>query len=67
MVGIYSNNALEFGYSNVGKEINAGKIGYGVLTANTLDIVGAGNSNTSRKVKIWAEGGSELTGSLAID
>jgi hypothetical protein len=67
LIGIYGNNALEFGYTNVGKDINAGKIGYGVLTTNTLDIVGAGNSNTSRKVKIWAEGGSELTGSLSIN
>jgi hypothetical protein len=67
LIGIFGNNALEFGYSIVGKEASAGKIGYGIFTANTLDIVGAGNSYSNRKVKVWAEGGSEITGSLAIN
>jgi hypothetical protein len=66
LLGIYGNNALEFGYGVVGKEVNAGKIGYGSITPSTLDIFGAGSSNTNRKVKIWAEGGAEITVSLTI-
>lgn len=67
LVGIYGNNALEFGYGIVGKEASAGKIGYGLFTPNTLDIVGAGNSYQTRKVKVWAEGGTVLNGDVAVD
>ena len=66
LLGIYGTNSLEFGYGVVGKEVNAGKIGYGAITPNTLDIVGAGSNNTNRKVKIWAEGGTEISGLLTI-
>ncbi len=67
LVGIYGNKALEFGYGVAGKEVSAGKIGYGLFTPNTLDIVGAGgNFYGSRKVKVWAEGGSEFTGNVDV-
>jgi hypothetical protein len=67
LVGIYGNKALEFGYGIVGKEVSAGKIGYGLFTPNTLDIVGAGgNFYGSRKVKVWAEGGSEFSGNVDV-
>jgi hypothetical protein len=67
LVGIHGNKALEFGYGVVGKEVSAGKIGYGLFTPNTLDIVGAGgNFYGSRKVKVWAEGGSEFNGNVDV-
>ena len=67
LVGIYGNKALEFGYGVLGKEVSAGKIGYGLFTPNTLDIVGAGgNFYGSRKVKVWAEGGSEFNGNIDV-
>jgi hypothetical protein len=52
----------EFGQGVSGKEGNAGKIGYGTFTANTLDIVGAGNSSPARRIKLWAEGGLTVQG-----
>ena len=57
-------NTLEFGGGVAGKEANAGKIGYRTFTIDALDIVGAGSSTTDRKVKIYAEGGTTLTGPL---
>jgi hypothetical protein len=58
---------LEFG-AGVGKERNAGKIGYGTFTANTLDVVGAGShpAGADRKVKIWSEGGLSVAGPLSV-
>ena len=52
-VSIRTSGILEFGYGVVGKEVSAGKMGYGVFTTDVLDIVGAGNSAGSRTVKIW--------------
>ncbi|NDA63562.1 MAG: hypothetical protein EBX50_16230 [Chitinophagia bacterium] len=49
--GFGSGTMLEFGYGVVGKELNAGRIGYATFTANTLDILGGGTSY--RTVKIW--------------
>lgn len=57
-------NTLEFGAGVSGKEVQAGKIGYGVFTPDTLDIVGAGTTPTTRKVKIFAEGGLTVTGGI---
>lgn len=48
------------------KEASAGKIGYGTFTADTLDIVGAGNSVAARKIKMWAEGGMILAGTFRV-
>ncbi|MBK9735081.1 MAG: hypothetical protein IPO92_09005 [Saprospiraceae bacterium] len=66
-VGIRNSNKLEFGKGILGKEANAGTIGYKRFS-DALDIIGAGNNTdlTDRKVKIWAEGGSTLTGKLDI-
>jgi hypothetical protein len=52
-VGITASNVLEFGQGVAGKEVNAGKIGYGTFTTGTLDILGAGTAANSRNVKIW--------------
>ncbi len=65
-VKITSSNRLEFGSDVAGKEPNAGKIGYEAFTPDTLDIVGAGDTATTRKVKIHAEGGTEFTGGIRV-
>ena len=62
--GILNNNTLEFGRGIAGKEVNAGKIGYGTFDANMLDIVGGGTSGSTRAIKIYAEGGTTMTGAL---
>jgi hypothetical protein len=50
---IYGNNSLEFGYG-LGKEFNAGKLGYQLFTPNnSLDIVGAGTTAGDRSIKLW--------------
>lgn len=65
-VKIDSINTLEFGAGLPGKEANAGKIGYATFTTATLDIVGAGNSFATRKIKFWNEGGATFTGNVGI-
>ncbi|HZV68416.1 MAG TPA: hypothetical protein VFG10_02700 [Saprospiraceae bacterium] len=62
---IGSSNTLELGAGIPGKDNSAGKIGYQTFTPDALDIVGAGTSG-NRKVKIWAEGGTTLTGNVTI-
>ncbi|MCC7374469.1 MAG: tail fiber domain-containing protein [Verrucomicrobiales bacterium] len=59
-------NTLEFGAGVAGKNPDAGRVGYQVFTGDALDIVGAGTSGLNRKVKIWAEGSSEFTGSVNV-
>lgn len=56
-------NVIEFGGGVAGKEIHAGKIGYGTFTPNTLDIVGAGTNGADRKIRLFAEGGLQVDGS----
>jgi hypothetical protein len=58
---------LEFGAGVVGKEPNAGKIGYQTFTVDALDIVGAGTSGSNRKVQIFSEGGTTIGGSLTVN
>jgi hypothetical protein len=65
-VAIRTNNFLQFGAGLAGQEINAGKIGYENFSGDSLDIVGAGTTNTPRKIKFWAEGGANFTGNLGI-
>lgn len=65
-VKLEGSNAFEFGGGVAGKETNAGKIGYHSFTADALDIVGAGSSTLDRKVKLYAEGGTILTGPINI-
>jgi cytoskeletal protein CcmA (bactofilin family) len=60
------SNALEFGAGVNGKQVDAGKIGYQTFTTDALDIVGAGNAGTNRKIKFWAEGGATFNGSLNV-
>jgi Protein of unknown function (DUF1566) len=62
---IQGSNAIEFGAGET-KEMNAGKIGYQTFTAGALDIVGAGTTVATRKVNIFAEGGTTFNGSATI-
>jgi hypothetical protein len=41
-VGIYENSVLDFGEGYGGQASDSGRIGYDYLSANALDIVGAG-------------------------
>jgi len=59
-------NALELGGGVAGKEFNAGKIGYQTFSGNALDIVGAGPDAASRRVQIYAEGGTTVLGAAGI-
>lgn len=51
-LGLDNQGYLDFGLNVAGRETNAGKMGYALLTANTLDLVGAGTVAGSRNVKI---------------
>ena len=63
-LGISNNRVLEFGFGVSGKEQSAGKIGYGTFSGDSLDIVGAGTTNTNRKIKFYSEGGAFFNGPL---
>jgi hypothetical protein len=65
-IGIHGTNALEFGYTVAGKEVNAGKIAYNGFGTSALALVGAGTLNTNRKIHMFAEGGATIDGSLAL-
>lgn len=65
-VGIIGSNFIEFGYKVDNKQKDAGKIGYGTWMSDALNIVGAGESQSSRKVQIYAEGGTAFTGLISV-
>ncbi|MBL9136265.1 MAG: tail fiber domain-containing protein [Verrucomicrobiales bacterium] len=60
-------NTLEFGAGVAGKQADAGRVGYQVFSGDALDVVGAGTSGLNRKVKFWAEGGSDFSGSVNVN
>jgi hypothetical protein len=62
-VGIAGGNVLEFG-RGLTKQADAGKIGYGTFTAGALNIVGAGTTGLDRKVFIYSEGGTTVSGPM---
>lgn len=64
-VRIPGTNVLELGAGVAGKEGSAGKIGYQTFSTG-LDIIGAGTLGTNRKIKMWAEGGTEFNGRVGI-
>jgi len=67
-IKIDNTSYLEFGAGISGKEGNAGKIAYQLFTADALDIIGAGTDvPNSRKIKLWAEGGSYFNGSIEVN
>ncbi|MEZ4434302.1 MAG: hypothetical protein R3F65_18000 [bacterium] len=53
---------LDLGAAVAGRQVDAGKIGYGTFEADTLGIVGAGATQPTRKVTIWSEGGLSVRG-----
>jgi hypothetical protein len=61
------NGILDLGINQPGREANAGKIGYGTFDTGSLCIVGAGNDGSSRRVTIWAEGGTQIRGNVSIN
>ena len=52
-IKVNQNNHVEFGTGVVGKEVNAGKMGYGMFTGGAVDIVGGGKDAANRKVVVW--------------
>jgi hypothetical protein len=60
-VKIDGANTLEFGAGVVGKEANAGKIGYRAFSNDALDIIGAG-TGSNRVVRVYAESGLGVNG-----
>lgn len=65
-VRITGNNSLDLGFGLAGKETNAGRIGYGLFTSNTVDFVGGGTNPADRRIRFWAEGGSSFTGGASF-
>ena len=65
-LGITGSNVVEFG-QGVTKGFANGIIGYRTYSSG-LDIVGAGTSPTyaDRRITLWAEGGTSLTGGLTV-
>ncbi|MBE9009099.1 hypothetical protein IQ250_02645 [Pseudanabaenaceae cyanobacterium LEGE 13415] len=63
-LGIRDSGTLELGVGVRGKEENAGKLAYQLFTNNALDIVGAGTNSGNRRIKFWAESGSEFSGAV---
>lgn len=61
---VTGNNVLEFGFGVPNKEGSAGMIGYDVFGASGLSIVGGGETGASRKLNLFAEGGTTMTGPL---
>ena len=51
-LNIPDGRMIHFGYDVVGKESNAGKMGYAIFSSD-FDIVGAGTSGTNRTVRIY--------------
>ncbi len=56
-LGVGSTNIIEFGQGVATKNADSGKIGYGTFSGDSLDIVGAGNSQGNRKVRFYSDGG----------
>lgn len=57
---------LQLGSGISGRQADAGKFGYQLLSTDSLDIVGAGASTTDRKLMIWAEGGTTVNGDFRL-
>ncbi|MFN0127080.1 MAG: tail fiber domain-containing protein [Verrucomicrobiales bacterium] len=64
-MNIAGNSVLELGVGIAGKEANAGKIAYQTFSP-ALDIIGAGTTAPNRRIKMWAEGGTEFNGRVGI-
>ncbi len=63
---IKNNYAIETGADIVGKEVNAGLIGYNLFSTNALTFVGAGTDAGNRKAYFFTEGGTTIAGPLNV-
>jgi hypothetical protein len=59
-------NVMEFGFGVANKEESAGSIGYNVYSTPGLSIVGGGETVESRKLTLWAEGGTDFKGPISF-
>jgi hypothetical protein len=57
---------LETGAGVSGKEASAGKIAY-QRYSDALDIIGAGTNTGNRRIRLWAEGGTEVSGPFRVE
>ncbi|MEM7572196.1 MAG: hypothetical protein AAF433_04830 [Bacteroidota bacterium] len=62
---IDGQNALELG-GGLAKHENCGRIGYQIFSTG-LDISGAGTNQADRRVTVWADAGTQITGPLQVD
>lgn len=60
-----ANGVMEFTKPGVTKEASAGTMGY-QLYSDGFDIVGAGTTGGNRKIRLWTEGGLQVTGSVNV-
>lgn len=67
MAGSGGTTGLYLGQDVVGKEANAGRIGYALFTADAVDFVGGGTGTSNRQIRFWAEGGTRFTGKVLPD
>jgi hypothetical protein len=63
-IKIEGSNTIEFG-AGIGKEMNAGKIGYQTFS-DGLNVVGAGTNNSNRKITFYNEGGATFNGNVGV-
>ena len=59
-------NSIRVGADKADRESNAGFIKYAGYS-DGLDIVGAGTTGTTRKIAMWAEGGTTFKGPIILD
>ena len=52
-INVQNAGVLDLGFGVAGRDSNAGRIGYQLLTAGALDIIGVGTSNANRRVNIF--------------
>jgi microcystin-dependent protein len=65
-VEIKGDKVLQLGSDVAGREASAGSIGYNSLNTSgaTLDIYGAGGTAATRKIRLVADGGVQVTGAV---
>lgn len=67
LTGSAGTTGIYLGQDVVGKEANAGRIGYALFTPDAVDFVGGGTGTNNRQIRFWAEGGSRFTGKVIPD
>lgn len=67
LTGSAGTTGIYLGQDVVGKEANAGRIGYALFTPDAVDFVGGGTGTNNRQIRFWAEGGTRFTGKVIPD